>query len=122
MGAVELKVSNLDGMSAYYQQALGLSVLGESSSGISLGRGTTELVNMTHGKRLNLPGRGEAGLFHTALLFSDQAALAATLASAARVDPSLYSGSADHLVSEAFYFTDPEGNGIELYWDRPRDE
>ena len=73
-----------------------------------------------------LPGcrfrsRGEAGLFHTAILFETQADLAATVALAAQFDPSAYVGSADHLVSEAFYFTDPEGNGIELYWDRPRE-
>ena len=70
---------------------------------------------------LNLPSRGEAGLFHTALLFEDQPSLAATVASAAQFEPQSFTGSADHLVSEAFYFNDPEGNGIELYWDRPRD-
>ena len=68
-----------------------------------------------------LPSRGEAGLFHTALLFEDQPSLAATVASAAQFEPQSFTGSADHLVSEAFYFNDPEGNGIELYWDRPRD-
>ncbi len=73
------------------------------------------------GKGLNLPGRGEAGLFHTALLFDTQADLAATVLSAAQFDGSLFTGSSDHLVSEAFYFNDPEGNGIELYFDRPRD-
>jgi catechol 2,3-dioxygenase len=70
---------------------------------------------------LNLPGRGEAGLFHTALLFDDQPSLAATVATVAQYDPRSFTGSADHLVSEAFYFNDPEGNGIELYWDRPRE-
>lgn len=69
---------------------------------------------------MNLPARGEAGLFHTALLFEDRSSLAATVASAARYEPKLFTGSADHLVSEAFYFNDPEGNGIELYRDRPR--
>ena len=72
-------------------------------------------------RALYLPGRGEAGLFHTALLFEDQAALAATVATAAQYEPQSFTGSADHLVSEAFYFNDPEGNGIELYWDRPRE-
>src|SRR5690606_12576940 len=60
-------------------------------------------------------------LFHTALLFDTKADLAATVLSAARFDQTRFVGSSDHLVSEAFYFTDPEGNGIELYWDRPRD-
>jgi catechol 2,3-dioxygenase len=65
---------------------------------------------------------GSAGLFHTAILFETQAALAAALYSVARHAPGTFTGSADHLVSQAFYFTDPEGNGIELYWDRSRAE
>src|SRR5690625_5625352 len=64
----------------------------------------------------------DAGLFHTAFLFDDAASLAATVYRAAQDPRSRFAGSADHLVSEAFYFTDPEGNGIELYIDRPRDQ
>ena len=63
---------------------------------------------------------GSAGLFHTAILFETQEALAAALYSVASHAPATFTGSADHLVSQAFYFTDPEGNGIELYWDRAR--
>ena len=65
---------------------------------------------------------GQAGLFHTAFLFEDQAALAGTVLRAAQDPRSRFAGTGDHLVSEAFYFADPEGNGIELYWDRPRDQ
>ncbi|AJT41221.1 VOC family protein [Psychromicrobium lacuslunae] len=121
MQTVTLKVQNLAAMTDYYQRALGLQVLNEGAQGVELGRGSTSLVKLSDAHDLQLPGRGEAGLFHTALLFEDRAALAATLASAAQFDPSLFVGSADHLVSEAFYFNDPEGNGIELYFDRPRD-
>jgi catechol 2,3-dioxygenase len=64
----------------------------------------------------------QAGLFHTAILFQDQSALAGTVLRAAQDPRSRFVGTGDHLVSEAFYFTDPEGNGIELYWDRPRDQ
>ena len=120
MGTVMLKVGDMNLMSNYYQQALGLDVVTEADGGQYLGRGTTPLVHLQPAKGLALPSAGEAGLFHTALLFDDQAALAATVASAAQYEPRAFAGSADHLVSEAFYFTDPEGNGIELYWDRPR--
>lgn len=121
MNAVQLKVGDLDTMSTYYQQALGLEVLKESAAGTSLGRGAETLVQLTPAPGLQLPARGEAGLFHTALLFKTQADLAATVLSAAQYNQSSFVGSSDHLVSEAFYFTDPEGNGIELYFDRPRD-
>ncbi|WP_121866747.1 VOC family protein [Glutamicibacter nicotianae] len=121
MNAVQLKVGDMKVMSEYYQQALGLAVLDETAEGTRLGRGTQELVNLQNAPGLQLPSRNEAGLFHTALLFGTKADLAATVLSAAQFDQSRFVGSSDHLVSEAFYFTDPEGNGIELYWDRPRD-
>src|SRR5699024_7589956 len=101
--------------------ALGLEVLKESAAGTSLGRGAETLVQLTPAPGLQLPARGEAGLFHTALLFTTQADLAATVLSAAQYNQSSFVGSSDHLVSEAFYFTDPEGNGIELYFYRPRE-
>ena len=120
MGTVMLKVGDMKVMSDYYQRALGLDVVAEADGGLYLGRGSTPLVHLEPSVGLRVAGRGEAGLFHTALLFTDQASLAATVASAARCQPQAFVGSADHLVSEAFYFTDPEGNGIELYYDRPR--
>lgn len=120
MGTVMLKVGDMKLMTDYYQRALGLEVVAEQDGGLYLGRLGKPLVHLAPGPGLNLPGRGEAGLFHTALLFEDQASLAATIATAAQYEPRLFTGSADHLVSEAFYFSDPEGNGIELYWDRPR--
>ena len=121
MGTVMLKVGDMKLMTDYYQRALGLDVVAEQDGGLYLGRLTTPLVHLAPAPGLNIPGRGEAGLFHTALLFEGQSSLAATVASAAQYEPQSFVGSADHLVSEAFYFTDPEGNGIELYWDRPRE-
>jgi catechol 2,3-dioxygenase len=121
MGTVMLKVGDMNLMTDYYQRALGLDVVAEQVGGLYLGRVQTPLVQLAPAPGLNVPGRGEAGLFHTALLFDNQAALAATVASAAQYEPQSFTGSADHLVSEAFYFSDPEVNGIELYWDRPRD-
>ncbi|MBP1135852.1 catechol 2,3-dioxygenase [Arthrobacter sp. PvP023] len=122
MGTVMLKVGDMKLMTDYYQRALGLDVVAEQDGGVYLGRRGALLVHLAAAPGLNLPARGEAGLFHTALLFEDRSSLAATVASAARYEPRLFTGSADHLVSEAFYFNDPEGNGIELYWDRPRSD
>jgi catechol 2,3-dioxygenase len=127
MAAVTLHVRDLAGMTAYYRDALALEVLtdaggtGASGTTVVLGRGAVPLVVLRHTPDLPVARPGQAGLFHTALLLPDQAALAATVATAARHPRSRYVGSADHLVSEAFYFTDPEGNGIELYRDRPRE-
>jgi catechol 2,3-dioxygenase len=120
MGTVMLKVGDMKLMTDYYQRALGLDVVAEQDGGVYLGRRGAPLVHLAPAPGLNLPAKGEAGLFHTALLFEDRPSHAATVASAARYEPRLFTGSADHLVSEAFYFNDPEGNGIELYWDRPR--
>ena len=120
MGTVMLKVGDMKVMTDYYQRALGLDIVTEQDGGLYLGRKQKPLVHLAPAPGLSVPSRGEAGLFHTALLFADQSALASTVASAAQYEPQSFTGSADHLVSEAFYFTDPEGNGIELYWDRPR--
>jgi len=137
MDAVTLHVADLPGMTAYYRDALGLEELSGDDARTAtdlgapgaragevrvLGRGRDALVVLVHTPGLPAPAPGQAGLFHTALLFPDRAALADVVARAARHPRSAYVGSADHLVSEAFYFTDPEGNGIELYRDRPRAE
>lgn len=121
MGTLTLKVGDLALLSTYYATALGLQVLEDGADAVVLGRRGKAVVRLEEARHLHLPPRGEAGLFHTALLFADRSDLAAAVASAARHPLSSFVGSADHLVSEAFYFTDPEGNGIELYFDRPRD-
>jgi catechol 2,3-dioxygenase len=122
MGPVTLFVANLDAMVAYYRDAVTLTVLEEGPGRATLGRGTTPLVNLLHSPELRHASPGQAGLFHTAILFDSEKALAAALYSVARHSPGTFTGSADHLVSKAFYFTDPEGNGIELYWDRDRSQ
>ena len=127
MDAVTLLVGDLDRQVRFYRDGLALDVIerpgdrfGEGPATVTLGRGGTPLVVLQHTPDLPPAPRGSAGLFHTAILFDDQAGLAATLASVAQREPGSYVGSADHLVSLAFYFTDPEGNGVELYWDRSR--
>lgn len=124
MDAVTLRVGDLETVSAYYADALAMAPLEERTRGTEvhrvLGRGTTPLVRLIGTPGLPAVDPRQAGLFHTAFLFETSAALAATVARAVQHPLSRYVGSADHLVSEAFYFTDPEGNGIELYTDRPR--
>lgn len=126
MDAVTLYVADIDRMVDFYSRAIALDVVSrEAADGrpgvVVLGRGTTPLIVLRHAPDLPPRRRGEAGLFHTAILFPDQAALAATLARVAEHAPQLFTGSADHVVSEAFYLDDPEGNGIELYVDRARE-
>jgi catechol 2,3-dioxygenase len=120
MGAVTLSVANLDALTAYYRDAVALTVLSESSDTVVLGRGTTPVVILKHSPALKHASPRDAGLFHTAILFDTEEALAASVYSVATRHPKTFTGSADHLVSKAFYFTDPEGNGVELYWDRDR--
>jgi catechol 2,3-dioxygenase len=122
MGAVTLRVADLDAMTAYYRDAVTLSVLAAEGGRVILGRGSTPSVILEHAPELKHASPGEAGLFHTAIVFDGQEALAAAVYSVARRAPGTFTGSADHLVSQAFYFTDPEGNGVELYWDRDRSQ
>lgn len=124
MDAVTLHVGDLEVMSEYYATALAMVPLQERTRGREvhrvLGRGTTPMVRLVHAPGMDAVDPRAAGLFHTAFLVEDEASLAATLYRAAQHPLSRFVGSADHLVSEAFYFTDPEGNGIEIYRDRPR--
>ena len=122
MGAVTLKVADLDNMIKYYTQALPLRVIAQEGSSAIIGRGNRPLVILEHAPELQHASRRAAGLFHTAILFESETALAAAVYSVAQYAPNSFTGSSDHLVSKAFYFNDPEGNGIELYWDRDRSE
>jgi len=122
MGAVTLKVGDLDLMTRYYRDAVALSVLTADGDVAVLGRGTTPVMILQHAPELKHASPRDAGLFHTAILFETETALAASVYSVAQKYPQTFTGSSDHLVSKAFYFTDPEGNGVELYWDRDRSE
>jgi catechol 2,3-dioxygenase len=119
VGAVELTVADLDRSVAYYRDAIGLAVLVREDGRASLGAGRDEVVGL-----VELPGATSApratGLFHLALRVPDRAALARWLAHAAREQVPL-SGLSDHFVSEAIYLSDPDGHGIEIYADRPRE-
>ena len=109
-------------MLAFYTGGVGLAPVTTEPGAVTLGLGQTPVVRLTEAKDLRPARRGEAGLFHTAVLFDELPALARTLVSMYQKFPETYAGTGDHLVSQAFYFTDPEGNGIELYIDRARSE
>jgi catechol 2,3-dioxygenase len=122
MGPVTLLVADLDAMTAYYRDAVALEVLGQDGRQVTLGRGANPVIILEHSPALKHAGPRDAGLYHTAILFDTERALAASVYSVASRNPGSFTGSADHLVSKAFYFTDPEGNGVELYWDRDRSQ
>ena len=121
LGPVLLQVADLDRSIAYYDRVLGLRPLRRSAAGATLGTddGYTPLVELRelHGAA-PVPRRGRLGLYHFALLLPDRASLGRFAAHLASLHE--YAGSADHLVSEALYLTDPDGLGIEVYADRPR--
>jgi catechol 2,3-dioxygenase len=118
-GSVHLTVSDLETSLDYYRGTIGLEVLERGSSDARLGAGERELLVLVEepGAR---PAHGFTGLYHFALLVPQRADLARWLAHAARERARLV-GMSDHFVSEAIYLSDPDGHGIEIYWDRPRD-
>ncbi|WP_449281832.1 VOC family protein [Leucobacter sp.] len=122
VGVVELRAHDPAKVRAYYEEAVGLEVLSESDHEVVLGL-DAPLLRLTSGAGGETGSTlSEAGLYHSAILYPDEAALASVLMNIAEVAPETFQGSADHAVSQAFYFLDPEGNGLELYVDRPRSE
>jgi catechol 2,3-dioxygenase len=120
-GAVRLRVADLDGQRKFYERAIGLRPLDSTGEVARLGSGETSVVELAGSPGAPPRPAGTTGLFHLAILVPDRAELAAALARVLRAGWRL-SGASDHLVSEALYLNDPEGNGIEIYRDRPRAE
>lgn len=118
LGPVDLVVADLARSAPYYRDAIGLQLLSETDGRAELGVADAPLVRLVEEPGA-APARGEAGLFHLALLVPERADLArwARHAAAARVP---LEGASDHVVSEAVYLRDPDGHGIEIYADRPR--
>ncbi|SJN11057.1 Glyoxalase family protein [Leucobacter sp. 7(1)] len=122
MGPVTLAVADLDRMIAFYHGGLGLTVLAQAQGTAVLGRRGIPTLRLDQDGTLAHAPATAAGLYHTAFLFDTAADLASAVNSVAHHPTAMYQGAADHLVSEAFYFGDPEGNGVEMYVDRPRDQ
>jgi catechol 2,3-dioxygenase len=120
LGPVHLTVSDLDRSLAFYRDAVGLPALRREDGTAALGAGDDDVLVLVEDRGARRAGR-HAGLYHVALLHPSRPELArAALRLAATRTP--IQGASDHLVSEAIYLADPDGNGLELYADRPRDE
>ncbi len=120
MGRVHLTVADLSRSLTYYQQGIGLELLRQEGKTAFLGTGMVELLMLTEQPDAQ-PTRGTTGLYHFALLVPSRLELARTLQHLLDAEVPIY-GASDHAVSEALYLTDPDGHGIEIYRDRPRDQ
>jgi catechol 2,3-dioxygenase len=118
VGAAALMVRDLDRLTAYYRDVLGLAVLDRDPRGAALGAGDVALLHLEHRPDAKPDDKRDAGLYHTAFLMPTRADLARWILHVAR-DKVPLTGASDHGISEAIYLDDPEGNGVEIYCDRP---
>jgi catechol 2,3-dioxygenase len=121
IGSATLRVAHAGRALALYRDVLGLKVAGEENGRIALGAGGAPFLFLEVAPGATpRPRRGFAGLYHVAILVPDRAALGSALARLTEAGIRL--GAADHNVSEAIYLHDEDGNGLEIYRDRPREE
>ncbi|MDP9490898.1 MAG: VOC family protein [Actinomycetota bacterium] len=124
IGHVHLKVSDLDRAIRFYQDVLGFELqqrMGEDAAFLSAGGYHHHIgLNTWESKGGSPPPPGTTGLFHFAIRLPDRPALARTLKRV--LEAGIPVGASDHGVREAIYFDDPDGNGIEIYRDRPKEE
>ena len=124
IGHVHLKVADLDRAVAFYTEVLGFEVqarMGDDAAFLSAGGYHHHIgLNTWESKGGSPPPRGTTGLYHFAIRYPTRAALARAVRSV--LDAGIRIGASDHGVSEAVYLEDVDGNGIELYCDRPREE
>ena len=125
IGHVHLKVSDLDKALSFYQGLLGFEIMaryGTQAVFISAGGYHHHIgLNTWYSKNAPPAPQHACGLFHTAILYPSRRDLAVVVKRLIDADYPL-TGTADHGVSEAIYLNDPDGNGVELYWDRPQEQ
>lgn len=122
IGYAELNVSNLDKMTRYYTDTVGLSLVDQSDMQSQLGIAESGKVLLKLNETPDHDtGEGKAGLFHTAFLLPERKDLGNILYNLLKNEVAI-AGASDHGYSEALYLQDPEGNGIEIYRDKPREE
>ena len=122
IGSVHLTVADLDAQQSFYERAIGLRELERDGHTVRLGpEGGPTVLELTGDPDAPRRPPGSTGLYHVAILLPGRADLARALRRV--IDAGRrFTGASDHLVSEALYLNDPEGNGIEIYRDRSRDE
>ncbi len=118
ISTVTLTVHDLDRVGRFYREVVGLRDLGREGDILRLGSGSTVLLELRRDARARVRSPREAGLFHTAFLLPSRVDLGRWTRHAAKQRFPI-EGASDHGVSEAIYLSDPEGNGIEIYSDRP---
>jgi catechol 2,3-dioxygenase len=122
IGKVRLRVADIDALSEFYERVVGLRGVERDGDVVRLGpEGDEPLVELVPAPAAAPPPSYSTGLFHMAFLVPDRSELARSLRRVIEQGWRL-TGASDHLVSEALYLRDPEGNGIEIYRDRPREE
>src|SRR5258705_4256128 len=125
IGHTHLKVADLDRALKFYRDLLGFEVqqfYGDSAVFISAGGYHHHIgLNTWHSKNAGPAPVNAAGLYHTAILYPTRKDLAVALKRLIEADYPL-TGASDHGVSHAIYLDDPDGNGVELYWDKPKEE
>lgn len=121
MGTVALSVADLNRSLDYYQKQIGLRLQDRSDGTAHLGADGRPLLSLTEQKNVLPVQRGRTGLYHYAILVPSRVELARTMRNLINTRTPV-SGASDHGVSEALYLNDPDGHGIEIYRDRPRDE
>ena len=121
IGSVGLRARDLSRLTDFYQSAIGLQLIDRDSKAARLGAGGTTLLELESAPGATPDDPRTAGLYHTAFLQPTRGDLGRWLVHAARNRVAL-TGASDHLVSEAIYLDDPEGNGIEVYRDRMPEE
>ena len=121
LGRAQLQVTNLARSLDFYTKVLGFRVLSKQNGVATLGAHGDDrvILELRAGATKLVPRGGRQGLFHFAILLPDRASLGRFLVHLSAL--SIRAGASDHLVSEAIYLTDPDGLGIEVYADRPRD-
>ena len=125
MGHVHLKVADLERALGFYRDVLGFELtqrFGSSAAFLSAGGYHHHIgLNIWESDGGAPPARGTTGLYHLAILYPTRAELGDALRRLQKAGVPL-EGASDHGVSEALYLRDPDGNGVELYWDRPQQE